>query len=175
MDRQGIDPVAKMAALVRERPTISGRELALRCGFAEPKSLYYHLHKLGFQGLKQFKESVLRPADPALLLAEGQAAYAGGKEAAWPPADVAFAYQWLSRDAMPLIAPGDLVLGNAHAPWQEGDLLLYREAGRLRIAHYYIDEGTPRHAPLGREPGLRDGEPVNLIGRVTGVLRSLVP
>ncbi|MDA8344037.1 MAG: hypothetical protein M0Z66_00995 [Thermaerobacter sp.] len=175
MDRQGIDPVAHMAELVRARPTISGREIAASCGFAEPKSLYYHLRKHGYRGLNHFKEIVLRPADRTLPLAEDPAVYAGGGEAAWPPADVAFAYRWLSLDALPLVAPGDLLVGNALTPWREGDLLLYREAGRLRLAHFYLSDGAPRHAPLGREPGLREGEPRDLIGRITGILRTLVP
>ena len=173
MDRQGIDPIARMAQFVREHPAISGRELAARCGFAEPKSLYYHLRKHGYRGLNHFRESVLRAGEKSMPLAEPAAVYAGGAQADWPPDDVAFAYRWLSLDALPLVAPGDLLLGNALAPWREGDILLYREAGRLRLAHFYENDGAPRHAPIGREPGLRDGEPRDLIGRVTGILRTL--
>ncbi len=163
-----------MAQLVRQRPTISGRELASSCGFAEPKSLYYHLRKHGYRGLNHFKESVLRPPDQTLQLAEDAAAYAG-EEAPWPPTDVAFAYRWFTLDAMPFVSPGDLVLGNAMRPWREGELLLYREEGRLRLAHYYEDDSAPRYAPLGRAPGLREGEPPGLIGRVTGIFRLTAP
>ncbi len=175
MDRQGIDPVARMAQLVRERPTISGREIAAACGFAEPKSLYYHLRKHGYRGLNHFKESVLRPDEGALPLAEDEAVYAGGGQVPWPPPDVAFAYRWLSLDALPLVAPGDLVLGNAIGPWREGELLIYREAGRLRLARFFLNDGAPRHAPVGRTPGLHSGEPEGLIGRVTAILRTTLP
>lgn len=55
-----------MAALVRENPNITVREIAGKMKFADNKSVYYWLAKAEFQGIGQFKQAVLRDANVSL-------------------------------------------------------------------------------------------------------------
>lgn len=171
MEGERRDFLEQMADLVRQQPAISARELAGLCGWSEPKSVYYWLRKGRYRGLKHFKDIVLAQAEPAIQLREPEAEY--GTNVGWPLPGVSFAYRWTSADAHPFVCAGDLLLGNPHPPFRDGELLLYREAGRLRLAHFYRSDGGTRHAPIGRGAGLRAGMPSELIGRVTGIVRTL--
>lgn len=171
MEGERRDVLDQMAEIVRSKPAISARELAVICGWSEPKSVYYWLRKGRYRGLNHFKECVLTREPPPLELRESPAEYGTGVQ--WPLPGVSFAYRWPSGDAHPFICAGDVLLGSPHPPFRDGDLLLYREAGRLRLAHCYHDNGELRHAPLGAGASLRSGMPRDLIGRVTGVVRPL--
>lgn len=49
-----------MAALVREKPNITVREIANKMKFADNKSVYYWLDKGNYRGLGEFKQTILK-------------------------------------------------------------------------------------------------------------------
>lgn len=53
------ETLAHIAALVRENPSITVREIANKMSFADNKSVYYWLNKGNFSGIGDFKKSVL--------------------------------------------------------------------------------------------------------------------
>lgn len=162
-----------MADIVRERPAVTARELSAICGWSEPKSVYYWLRKGHYRGLNHFKETILAQVRQRLELHETMSEYGSG--VTWPLPGVSFAYLWSSREAYPFVSPGDVLIGNPHPPFRDGELLLYRDQTGLRLAHCYRDNGELRHAPIGPDAGLRQGIPHDLIGRVTGIVRPLWP
>jgi len=57
------ETLAYMAALVRENPNITVREIANRMNFSDNKSVYYWLRKGNYQGIGEFKQAVLTELD----------------------------------------------------------------------------------------------------------------
>jgi len=55
-----MDILDRMASLIVENPTITGRELARKLDYAQEKSVYYWLNKAGYKGINDFKQLVLR-------------------------------------------------------------------------------------------------------------------
>lgn len=53
------ETLAHMAALIRENPSITVREIANEMRFADNKSVYYWLGKANFKGIQDFKKNVL--------------------------------------------------------------------------------------------------------------------
>lgn len=53
------ETLAHIAALVREDPSITVREIAKEMSFADNKSVYYWLGKAKFRGIGEFKKTVL--------------------------------------------------------------------------------------------------------------------
>src|SRR5690606_3595249 len=56
-----------MAALVRENPNITVREIADRLKFADNKSVYYWLSKGNYQGIGEFKQAILKEQTESLV------------------------------------------------------------------------------------------------------------
>lgn len=56
-----------MAALIRQNPGITVREIASELQFADSKSVYYWLEKANFTGIRAFKQQVLAGSQPACL------------------------------------------------------------------------------------------------------------
>ncbi|NLJ80605.1 MAG: hypothetical protein GX335_06250 [Firmicutes bacterium] len=54
------DYLTEMAALIRENPSITVREIAAELKFADSKSVYYWLEKSNIGGIKEFKRLVLK-------------------------------------------------------------------------------------------------------------------
>lgn len=54
------ETLAYMAALIRENPSITVREIANHLKFADNKSVYYWLSKANYQGIGDFKQAVLK-------------------------------------------------------------------------------------------------------------------
>src|SRR5690606_42114663 len=54
--------VDRMAEIILQRPSVTGKELARELGFAQERSVYYWLHKAGYAGLKEFRTDVLTGA-----------------------------------------------------------------------------------------------------------------
>lgn len=54
------ETLAYMAALVRENPNITVREIATEMMFADNKSIYYWLSKGNYRGLGEFKQDILK-------------------------------------------------------------------------------------------------------------------
>ncbi len=53
------ETLAYMAALVRENPNITVREIADKMKFADNKSVYYWLAKANYHGIGEFKQAIL--------------------------------------------------------------------------------------------------------------------
>lgn len=54
------ETLAYMAALIRENPNITVREIANNLKFADNKSVYYWLNKANYHGIGDFKQAVLK-------------------------------------------------------------------------------------------------------------------
>src|SRR5690606_4064858 len=54
------DVLRRMSDLVRERPGVTVREIARELGYTQERSVYYWLNKADFQGIRQFRDAVLR-------------------------------------------------------------------------------------------------------------------
>lgn len=54
------ETLAYMAALIRENPNITVREIANHLKFADSKSVYYWLSKANYHGIGAFKQAVLK-------------------------------------------------------------------------------------------------------------------
>ena len=50
--------IDQMAYFILANPNITGKELAAKLGYSEPKSIYYWLEKAGYEGLKDFKKKL---------------------------------------------------------------------------------------------------------------------
>jgi hypothetical protein len=61
------ETLAHMAALVRENPNITVREIADRLKFADNKSVYYWLSKGNYQGIGEFKQAILKEQTESLV------------------------------------------------------------------------------------------------------------
>jgi hypothetical protein len=101
----------RIAALIRQQPSISARRVAKALGYAEPKSIYYWLGKDGFT-FNGFKDAVLSGAFGSSLGAVAQPLAAYGRAA------VADGF---AADGLPL-------LSDQEPPffWTAGARLLYR-------------------------------------------------
>lgn len=56
--------LAHMAALIKQNPSITVREIAAELKFADAKSVYYWLEKGKFKGINEFKRQVLGQEGP---------------------------------------------------------------------------------------------------------------
>lgn len=155
------DNIFKMARLIRQRPSISARDVAKSLGYAEPKSVYYWLGKIGFTFVT-FKESVLSgiwPAGPDAF-AESRRTYDGGVPVAegftadgtpvigerttdfsFPGAT--FALAW-TGDAYGLsVAPGDWVVVGGASEVSRPIVLLLDGEGTPALARLVEEGGRP--------------------------------
>lgn len=184
------DNIFKIARIIRQRPSVSARDVAEALGYAEPKSVYYWLGKIGFT-FKTFKEAVLSGifAEPSAGLRENVASY----DAALPVAE------GFSRDGRPVFEnrfapfawPGAVYAlpwrGQAYAPEvTDGDWVVVGIDGNARPQTVVLldDLGAPALARLidaGEEPLLveisfrrtwRTPFPP-LMGRVASIVRIL--
>lgn len=82
------DLVRKMARVILQNPSASGRELADALGYSEPKSIYYWLRKEGVRGVRDLRRRVLRgeiaPAAGIAAPAAGEAPVPYGHTASLP-------------------------------------------------------------------------------------------
>ncbi len=60
------ETLAYMAALVRENPNITVREIADKMKFADNKSVYYWLGKARYGGIGEFKQAILKEQNKIL-------------------------------------------------------------------------------------------------------------
>ncbi|NMA61519.1 MAG: hypothetical protein GX956_06545 [Firmicutes bacterium] len=61
---QYTDYLTHMAALIKQNPSITVRELAAELSFADSKSVYYWLEKGNYGGINEFKRQVLSEEQP---------------------------------------------------------------------------------------------------------------
>jgi len=54
-----LEVLDRMAALIRENPSITVREIAARLGYSEERSVYYWLEKARYYGIRSFRRAVL--------------------------------------------------------------------------------------------------------------------
>lgn len=59
--------LSQIAALIRENPSITVREIADKLQFADNKSVYYWLSKSNVNGINEFKRLVLAGENPLAL------------------------------------------------------------------------------------------------------------
>ena len=153
--------ILKMARLIRQRPSISARDVAKSLGYAEPKSVYYWLGKIGFS-FRTFKEAVLsgvwpgsdggmaeplRSYDSAVPVAEafnpdGTPVRGDGTPPfTWPGA--LFAYLWRREGYLPHICPGDWVVVANENGSRRATVLLLDEEGTPAVARVIDDADRP--------------------------------
>lgn len=139
--------VDDMAKLVLKNPNITARELADALGYAEQKSIYYWLDKAGYKGMKDFREEVLRGAFPLPmeksqpeLVRDGLKSlpvYSKGgiRE---PRSDLGdFLRGYLGPESFGVMLEGDVVIIDPSAVQTQGDLVLIRSEGTLKLTRRY--------------------------------------
>ncbi len=181
--------IAKIAAIIRQQPSITAREAASALGYAESKSVYYWLGKIGFT-FRGFKAAVLSGVFPRgkEYLAESITPYDAGLPIAarfdeaghpvlegatapfgWPGA--LFALLWQDASYLPEVAPGDYLVVAAGISGHPQMVVVRDEKGVLRLARL-IDEGPePFMVEVTFRRTWRTPFPA-LIGRVAAIVRS---
>lgn len=185
------DNIAKMARLIRQRPAITARSVAEALGYAEPKSVYYWLGKIGFT-FKSFKEAVLSGiflespetlADGRTLYAEGGIPIAegfspegspligqGATPFGWPGAT--FAFMWDGPGYSPHLESGDWLVIAPESRLLPQFVLLLDPQGRPAVARLLQERRDPTLVEVGF--GRVWGTPFPpLVGRVAAIVRPL--
>lgn len=131
------DYLSQMAALVRENPSITVREIAAKLQFADSKSVYYWLGKGNVSGINEFKRLVLAgedPRPPALGVGTGTHYALTLPLFAWNPQQKNPVGEWYHFDTDP--DPQGLfalrVGSNDFSPWfAEQDVLIVCAGGNI--------------------------------------------
>lgn len=181
--------IAKIAAIIRQQPSVTAREAAAALGYAESKSIYYWLGKIGFT-FTDFKSAVLSGVFPRgkEYLAESIALYDAGLPIAarfdegghpvlegatapfgWPGA--LFALLWQDSSYLPEVSRGDYLVVAAGLSEHPQMVIVRDDQGTLRLARL-IDEGPePFMVEVTFRHTWRPPFPT-LIGRVAAIVRS---
>lgn len=139
------DVLRRMSQLVREHPGVTVRELARALGYSQERSVYYWLNKADFQGIRQFRDAVLRgEVDGRPGAPEATAGYAvplyrlsqipfGSDERPptsrhvvvdSPPSPELFAVEAEGSEYAPFIEPQDRLVIDPSGEPRDGDLVL---------------------------------------------------
>lgn len=197
-----MDVLDRLAEMVRQNPAVTVHDAAQALGYAEPKSIYYWLHKARFRGFKEFKKAVLtglypermrRPSLVAPRVREGRTPYStdllplarglgpdgGPIWAGVSPlprrhlSERAFALDWLSGEYFPFFMPGDHLAIDPEASLRAGDTVLAISGQLPVLLRYYGPESHPLYAhPVTGAP-LDSPSPPVLVGRVMAIYRTL--
>lgn len=139
--------VDDMAKLVLKNPNITARELAENLGYAEQKSVYYWLEKAGYKGIKDFREEVLKGAFPLPmeksepeLLRDGPKSlpvYSRGgiRDTRTNLGD--FLRTNLGPESFGVLLGGNIAIIDPSAIQTQGDLVLIRSEGSLKLTRRY--------------------------------------
>ncbi|MGI6632214.1 MAG: hypothetical protein ACOX5M_04115 [Bacillota bacterium] len=147
-----------MVHLVMQDPNVTAKEIAAHLGYAEEKSVYYWLHKAGFQGLRDFRLAVLRrrfppPPEiqsPSKARDSGSVSiplYPDGDRKARPTGiwqyihshagPSSFGIIFERSDYPPVVSRGDVLVVDPDAPCFQGDLVWVSVKGAKRLARHY--------------------------------------
>ncbi|WP_068136356.1 LexA family transcriptional regulator [Limnochorda pilosa] len=188
------DVLKRMADLVRERPAATVRELADHLGYTQERSVYYWLNKADFQGIRQFRDAVLRgefaerrapqpaPAGNAVPLYRLSQMPLPPDDR--PPAsrqvvvDLAttpgfFAFEAEGTEYAPLIEPLDQLVVDPEAELRDGDLALVMVRGYgPAVRRIFGQRPTWLVHPSRGRPFEAQNDPV-ILGRIVRLLRVL--
>ena len=155
--------IDQMAYFILANPNITGKELAAKLGYSEPKSVYYWLEKAGYSGLKDFKKMVLSRSFPI----PSQTVETTRDSKRWTTMPLYFENDSLRqldlkeyinahlgpRSFAVLISenrygeiagPGDLLIIDPEGKCGQGDLILINQQGHPAIARvYYLPDKAP--------------------------------
>ncbi|HEY8531838.1 MAG TPA: S24 family peptidase [Limnochorda sp.] len=188
------DVLRRMSQLVRERPGVTVRELARALGFSQERSVYYWLNKADFQGIRQFREAVLRgevgtPSGSARtatayavpLYRFSQIPFPSQEPPPTsrhvlvdvPPLPELFAVEAEGSEYVPLIEPQDQLIIDPSAEPRDGDLVLVVLRGYgPAIRRIFGQNPTWLVHPCRGRPLEAHHAPPVILGRVTRLLRS---
>lgn len=156
------DYLTEIAALIKENPSITVREIAAELKFADSKSVYYWLEKSNIGGIKEFKRLVLKEETAygsSFALEIGGKVHYGIKVPlfSWnvkqkkPQGEWRFFYHQRRPQGLFAVRVGT----NAFSPWFScGDILLVRESTSFQEGDWLL-VGSPREYLLGRALGGR--------------------
>lgn len=188
------DVLRRMSDLVREHPGVTVREIARELGYTQERSVYYWLNKADFQGIRQFRDAVLRGELAARGTERGvptghsvplyRMSQIPFETDSRPPASRQvvigepwspdlFALEVEGTDYLPLIEPQDqLVVDPAGEP-RDGDLVLVMVRGYgPAIRRIFGQHPTWLVHPSRGRPFEAQHSPV-ILGRVVRLLRNL--
>ncbi|MFO7310497.1 MAG: hypothetical protein C0P61_000370 [Bacillota bacterium] len=190
--------VDRMAEIILQRPSVTGKELARELGFAQERSVYYWLHKAGYAGLKEFRTAVLTGAYALAAPPVGSRSLRAPQVAevplvssfqrdpgqpreyvvtTQPVSHGAFALTVDSDEYRPLVERNDVLLVDPGQRPGDGDLVLVEAGAGLPILCRVYPSAQPLfvHPVSGRPVRLPAGyerKPgPTVLGRVVGLQR----
>ena len=144
--------VDDMAKLVLNNPNISARQIAQTLGYAEPKSVYYWLKKSGFNGMKHFRQEVLKKN---IYLQKEQSGPQTAREqpirTSMPTDLVRYLEDHLQQGSLAFVITkdsgntarqGDMAIVDPEGPLGQGDLVLTKAEGANVVLRNYISLGS---------------------------------
>lgn len=181
--------LAHMAALIKQNPSITVREIAAELKFADAKSVYYWLEKGKFSGINEFKRQVLGQegpfAAPIMVDLAGEPHYLVALPLfSWDPQEKKPVDEWYhlhnhpephglfavrvgTSKYSPWFLENDVLIVAEIAPKTKGDWVLYREGASFVIAR--------RTNGTALEPTTLQSypQPLTPVGIIIGQQRSL--
>lgn len=161
--------LAHMAALIKQNPSITVREIAAELKFADSKSVYYWLEKGNIKGINEFKRMVLGeepfPSSPFSLEIEGEPHFLVTIPLfSWNPKQKKPVAEWfhLHNHPQPQGLFAIRVGTNQYSPWfLENDVLIISEENRLHESGWMLCK-TEQDYVVGRFIEGRIVEPTTL-------------
>ncbi|MGI6037468.1 MAG: LexA family protein [Limnochordia bacterium] len=184
-----MDNLQKMTYLIKENPTITARQLATALGYAQEKSVYYWLRKMGYKGLRDFKADVLAQPSGLEKIREGTSPYYIQELPIHGPLGTAygrvplvvlegelspesFAVTVTTDDYVPLVDADDLLIIDPEARWASGDLVLQAQGADYKLRRLYTTgDGYLLIHPLKEKTYRTVPDRIGILGKVVRLVR----